>query len=88
MKKHTCRMIAIADLNLERVIADAGDADVVVAIDVAKVDMAAAIVARDRGVLATVRWKAPHDNAKAIEVVRSLRAAGVAVQVALEPTGS
>ena len=39
-------------------------------------------------VLANVRWKAPHDNTKAIEMVRSLRAAGVAVQVALEPTGS
>lgn len=88
MKKHTYRMIPIGDLNLERVVADASGADVVVAIDVAKVDMAAAIVARDRGVLATVRWKAPLENAKAIEMVRDLRAAGVAVQVALEPSGT
>ena len=56
--------------------------------DVAKVDMVAAIAAGDGRVLNTIAWKAPAENAAVLGILRVLRAAGFLVEVAMEPSGT
>jgi len=57
-------------------------------VDVAKVDMVAAIAAGDGRVLNTIAWKAPAENAAVLGILRVLRAAGFLVEVAMEPSGT
>jgi transposase len=63
-------------------------AKLVVAVDVAKVDMVAAFAAADHRVLATVRWKAPTENLALLAILRHFRAAEVPVEVVMEPSGT
>lgn len=69
---------------------DPGDLDghLVFAVDVAKVDMVAAIATRDGQVLSTISWKAPMQNAKVIELLVGFKRSGVDVEVVLESTGT
>jgi transposase len=60
----------------------------VFAIDVAKVDMVAAIATGSGQVLSTISWKAPMQNAKIIEMLEGFKAAGVDVQTVMESTGT
>lgn len=60
----------------------------VVAVDVAKVDMVAALVAADHRVLTTIRWKAPNENLAVLALLRHFRAAEMAVEVVMEPSGT
>jgi len=60
----------------------------VVAVDVAKVDMVAAFASADRRVLTTVRWKAPTENLALPAILRHFRSAEVPVEVVMEPSGT
>ncbi|HTW93074.1 MAG TPA: transposase [bacterium] len=60
----------------------------VVAVDIAKVDMVAAFAAADGRILTTVRWKAPTENTMLLSVLRQFRAAEMVVEVVMEPSGS
>jgi transposase len=60
----------------------------VVAVDVAKVDMVAALATADRRVLTTIRWKAPTENLAVLAVLRHFRAAEIPVEVVMEPSGT
>ncbi len=87
MKKRSYRMIPIQNLDVSRLVADAAGERVVFAVDVAKVDMVGTFATRDL-VLTTVRWKNTEENPHAIEAVLALRAAGLEVDVAMEPSGT
>lgn len=64
------------------------EGQLVFAIDVAKVDMVAAIATGSGQVLSTISWKAPMQNAKVIELLKGFKAAGLYVQAVLESTGT
>ena len=63
-------------------------ARLVVAVDVAKVGMVAAIAADDGRVLNTIGWKAPRENTAFLELLRQFRTAGLVVEVAMEFSGT
>jgi len=63
-------------------------AKLTVGIDIAKVDMVATLVAADKQVLATLRWKAPAENPALIAILRHFRTADIPVEVAMEPSGT
>jgi transposase len=60
----------------------------VFAIDVAKVDMVAAIAAADGRVLQTISWKAPEQNPNVLAILRHFRSAGIPVEAVMEPSGT
>jgi hypothetical protein len=61
---------------------------VALAVDVAKVDMVAAIATDEDGVVLTVGWKAPMQSRELLELLEALRRAGARVEVAMEPSGT
>jgi hypothetical protein len=63
MKKRTYRKIAVKEIDVAALAAELGSGRAVFAIDVAKVDMVAAIVAGDGRVIRTVCWKNPGEMA-------------------------
>ena len=88
MKKRTYRRRPVNEFDLSRIQPDAFGPRVVFAIDVAKVDMVAAI-ADDRGqVLDTVDWKAPSQNVVVIDLLRRLRDRGFSVEAVMEASGT
>jgi transposase len=60
----------------------------VFAIDVAKVDMVAAIATSSGQVISTISWKAPMQNAKVIELLTGFKEAGLKVEAVMESTGT
>jgi hypothetical protein len=62
MKKRTYRKVAVKEVDVAALVAELGVGRAVLAIDVAKVDMVAAIVAGDGRVVRTVCWKNPSEN--------------------------
>jgi hypothetical protein len=87
VKKRSYRTIPIHDLHVDTLLRSAAGGRITFAVDVAKVDMVAAFVADGR-VLATVRWKSPHEKGLALAALTRLRDAGLQVEVAMEPSGT
>jgi len=88
MKKRLYRRMPVNDFQPETIShADLGG-KLVFAIDVAKVDMVAAIAAADGRVLQTICWKAPDQNLAVLSILRSFCAAGVTVETVMEPSGT
>jgi hypothetical protein len=67
---------------------DALGGKLVLAIDVAKVDMVAAIAAADGRVLQTPCWKAPVENPRVLAILRHFRLAGISGEAGMEPSGT
>lgn len=88
MKKRTYRRIAVKEVDATVVAAEVGVGRVVFAIDVAKVDMVAAVVAGDGRVLRTVCWKNPLENGLVLALLEGLVAAGLSVEAVMEPSGT
>jgi transposase len=91
MKKRTYRKRGVQDVNIEQLTQQASSGRLVVAIDVAKVGMVAALVDGVPGpprVLATVAWRNPTENGEFLGLLESARAAGLDVQTAMEPSGT
>lgn len=88
MKKRTYRKIAVKDVDVERLIAELGGGRVVFAIDVAKVDMVAAIVASDGRVIRTISWKNPRENGEVLSLLAALQQAGLSVEAVMESSGT
>jgi transposase len=88
MKKRTYRKIAVKEVDATGLAAEVGSGRVVFAIDVAKVDMVAAIVAGDGRVVRTVCWKNPRENGLVLELLSGLRRAGLSVEAAMESSGT
>jgi hypothetical protein len=91
MKKRIYRKRAVQGLDVAELTRELRSGQLVVAIDVAKVDMVAALTDGVPGpprVLATVAWKNPTDNGQLLALLEIARAAGVDVQAVMESSGS
>jgi hypothetical protein len=88
MKKRTYRKIAVKEVDVKSLIAELGSGRVVFAIDVAKVDMVAAVVAGDGRVVRTISWKAPVENGVVMELLAKLGRAGLLVEAVMESSGT
>jgi transposase len=88
MKKRTYRKIAVKEVDVAALAAEVGSGRVVFAIDVAKVDMVAAVVADDGRVVRTVSWKNPGENGAVLELLSGLRRSGLAVEAVMESSGT
>ncbi len=88
MKKRIYRRMPVNDFQPETISHAALGGKLVFAIDVAKVDMVAAIAAADGRVLQTICWKAPDQNLAVLSILRSFRAAGITVEAVMEPSGT
>jgi transposase len=88
MKKRIYRRMPVNDFQHASIShADLGG-KLVFAIDVAKVDMVAAIAAADGRVLQTISWKAPEQNPSVLAILRHFRTAGIPVEAVMEPSGT
>jgi transposase len=88
MKKRIYRRMPVNDFQPESIArADLGG-KLIFAVDVAKVDMVAAIAAADGRVLSTICWKAPEQNPVVLALLRRFRLDGVSVEVVMEPSGT
>jgi transposase len=88
MKKRIYRRMPVNDFQLDSIsVADLGG-KLVFAIDVAKVDMVAALATAEGRVLQTISWKAPDENPLVLEILRSFRSAGIPVEPVMEPSGT
>ena len=85
MKKRAYRRTRIEDFSTEGVEASESGAPLVLAIDVAKRDMVAALAA-DREVLQTVQWRHPAQTPQLLAKLEQLRARGVEVEAVMEPS--
>jgi len=88
MKKRIYRRMPVNDFQPETISHAALGGKLVFAVDVAKVDMVAAIAAADGRVLQTICWKAPDQNLAVLSILRSFRAAGITVEAVMEPSGT
>jgi hypothetical protein len=88
MKKRTYRKIAVKEVDVAALAAELRVGRAVFAIDVAKVDMVAAIVAGDGRVVRTVCWKNPSENGLVLELLSGLRRAGLSVEAVMESSGT
>jgi len=88
MKKRIYRRMPVNDFQPETVSLADLRGKLVFAIDVAKVDMVAAVAAADGRVLQTICWKAPEQNLAVLSILRGFRAAGITVEAVMEPSGT
>lgn len=86
MKKRLYRSIPVKKMNLDTLLEEAGDACIVVGVDIAKEDMFATFD-REGQPLVTVQWKHPESTAVFVEVLIMLKARGL-VEVVMEPSGT
>jgi transposase len=93
VKKRTYRTVKINDLDHAALTSAVEGRRLIVGIDVAKVDMVAALADRDAEivdgqieVLKTITWRHPAETPLFVELVASLPAASV--ELAMEPTGT
>jgi len=88
MKKRIYRRMPVNDFQPDSItLADLGG-KLLFAIDIAKVDMVAAIATAQGRVLQTISWKAPEQNSTVLDVLRTFRSAGIAVETVMEPSGT
>jgi transposase len=88
MKKRSYRKISINHFRTEVVTTAIARGRLVFAVDVAKVDMVAAI-ADDRGhVVAFISWKAPAENPRVLELLGQLRKEGYELEAVMESSGT
>ena len=88
MKKRTYRRTPVNEFELSRLQPETFGPRVVFAIDIAKVDMVAAIADGRGQVFDTVGWKAPSQNATVIDLLRRLRDRGFTVEAVMEASGT
>src|SRR3954467_15864453 len=88
MKKRTYRKIAVNNVEVAVLAAELGTGRVVFAVDVAKVDMVAAIVAGDGRVVRTVAWKNPTENGLVLELLAGFVRVGLLVEAVMESSGT
>lgn len=88
MKKRTYRRTPVNEFEPSRIQPETFGSRVVFAIDIAKVDMVAAIADGQGQVFDTVGWKAPSQNATVIALLRRLRDRGFTVEAVMEASGT
>jgi len=88
VKKRSYRKIPVKQFQLDAVTAAIPVGKVVLAIDVAKVDMVAAFADGRGEVVKIVAWKNPDENAELLALLRALQAAGYMVEAVMESSGT
>jgi transposase len=88
VKKRIYRRMPVNDFQPQTISPAELGGRVIFAVDVAKVDMVAAVAAADGRVLQTICWKAPTENPTVLGILRGFRAAGLEVEVVMEPSGT
>lgn len=93
MKKRTYRKVSIKRVTVEQVLHKLlGHQKLVLAVDVAKTEMVAALwdpqAEREQAVLLTVSWKQPLKLPALRQLLTGLQQAGVTVQAVMEPSGT
>jgi transposase len=88
MKKRIYRRMSVNDFQPQSISAADLGGRLVFAIDVAKVDMVAALAGPDGRVLHTICWKAPAENPTVLSILRGFRSAGITVEPVMEPSGT
>jgi len=88
MKNHSYRCLELQEVNVEKITSSVGAAPVVVAIDVAKTKMVAAIASGAGAPLAIVKWRQPAQTMEFVSLVKALGACGRVVTCVMEPTGT
>jgi transposase len=87
MKKRIYRKVRVNSVDVERLLEGLAGR-VIFAIDIAKIDMVAAISTSEGEVLTTVGWKNPVANGEVLRLLGKLREAGLVVEVVMEPSGT
>jgi transposase len=87
MKKRMYRKVAVKDINVEALLEQLQGGRAIFAIDVAKVDMVAAIADGAGEVLVTVAWKQPSEMPEVLQLLRVLQEAGVELEAVMESSG-
>jgi transposase len=88
VKKRIYRRMPVNDFQPDTVSAADLRGKLVFGVDIAKVDMVAAIAGADGRVLHTISWKAPEQNVAVLAILRGFRARGIPVEVVMEPSGT
>jgi hypothetical protein len=88
MKKRIYRRMPVNDFQPQSISAADLGGKLVFAIDVAKVDMVAALASASGRVLHTICWKAPEENRTVLSILRGYRTAGITVEAVMEPSGT
>jgi len=88
MKKRIYRRMPVNDFQPQSISAADVGGKLVFAIDVAKVDMVAALASASGSVLHTICWKAPEENPTVLSILRGYRTAGITVETVMEPSGT
>jgi len=88
MKKRIYRRMPVNDFQPDSISSADLGGKLVFAIDIAKVDMVAAIAAADRRVLRIISWKAPHQNRAVLDMLCHFRSQGISVEAVMEPSGT
>jgi len=88
VKKRIYRKTPVKHVSSAKLISQLGNGRAVFAIDVAKTDMVAAFVGLHREVVQTIAWKHPDESPLLLGLLRELTEAGVALEAAMESSGS
>jgi transposase len=88
MKKRIYRKIPIKDVQADSIIVQLTDSVVVIAIDIAKHDMVAALAGSQCGIVATIAWTHPTQSPQWLALIKALQAAGKVVHAVMEPSGT
>lgn len=88
MKKRTYRKISINQFQPAAVMDEVPRGKLVFAVDVAKVDMVAAIADAQGQVAAFVNWKNPAENGEVLAILGQFRAQGYEVEAVMESSGT
>jgi transposase len=88
MRKRMYRRTLVKDVNAQALIEQLASAPAVLAIDVAKHDMVAAVATSERGVVTTLAWTHPEQTPALLQLLRTLQGAGTKLDAVMEPSGT
>jgi transposase len=88
VKKRIYRRTPVNEFDVAKLQPERLGQRVVFAIDIAKVDMVAALADAEGRVLETVAWTAPAQNAATIDLLRHMRHKGLVVETVMEASGT
>lgn len=88
MSKRKYRSVRVKQIVVEQLVEGLSSGSGVFAVDVAKEDMYGAVMDASGKVVKTIRWTHPAETRECVGLVGQLQAAGVGVDVAMEPSGT
>ena len=83
MKKRMYRRTLVKDVDARTLVEQIGSAPAVVAVDVAKHDMVAAVATAERGVVTTLAWAHPDQTPALLALLSALQRAGTTLHAVM-----